>query len=230
MTTKLEVYNFALLNLGERKLASLTEARHPRYVFDDLWTTVTGYCLAQAMWKFALRATLSLTRTDGYFNFTYSYAKPSDIILPLCLSEFIGGEQLYNDVIDIGGFWYANVATLFARYTSNDATAGGMLLSGWTEGFTAYVAAALARRACLSVTSSKGLYDRVMQMEGEYYLAAASTDAVALTRGPLSFNAEARNRLAENREMQDAHLLPFAMHPIAVSRLNLGRPTDGGQE
>ena len=41
MATKLGLYNRALRVLGETKLSSLSEAREPRYILDDIYARTT---------------------------------------------------------------------------------------------------------------------------------------------------------------------------------------------
>ena len=57
MTDKLSIYNGALNILGERKLASETENREPRYQLDDIWDNdMVDRCLQMGQWNFAARS------------------------------------------------------------------------------------------------------------------------------------------------------------------------------
>lgn len=219
MTTQLIVYNLALLNLGERRLASLTEPREPRRVLDDLWPIVSGYCLAQGMWAFALRDSDALAQVAGAAGYEHGYTKPADMIHLQVMADVI---QLYpqidRDFLDLGATIYTHTATLFCRYSSNDVTSGGMNLAVWTDNFTYYVAAALARFACVRVTGSSERYNQLCELEDDLYLTAYQLDSVHMMQGQLPFNAEARNKLgSEALTMGDA-LLPFAAYRRAMSR------------
>ena len=56
MTDKLSIYNGALSILGERRLASLTENREPRYKLDDVWdNNFVRRLLQMGQWQFAQR-------------------------------------------------------------------------------------------------------------------------------------------------------------------------------
>ena len=56
MPSQLSIYNGALSILGERKLASLTENREPRYKLDDVWgNDLIRRVLQMGQWNFAKR-------------------------------------------------------------------------------------------------------------------------------------------------------------------------------
>jgi len=57
MATKLGLFNGALLMLGERSLATLTENREPRRLLDIVWDGGgVRTCLEAGIWNFAVRA------------------------------------------------------------------------------------------------------------------------------------------------------------------------------
>ena len=72
MTTQLDLYNGALLQVGERFLASLTEQREPRRLLDQVWAANgVKTCLEEGQWPFAMRTVQvdydpSITPTFGY--------------------------------------------------------------------------------------------------------------------------------------------------------------------
>jgi hypothetical protein len=56
--SRLSIYNGALRECQERKLASLSEDREPRRVLDDVWNDGDGllrFVLRQKQWRFARR-------------------------------------------------------------------------------------------------------------------------------------------------------------------------------
>jgi hypothetical protein len=156
MTTKLQVYNNALLLLGERKLASLTENRKPRRVLDQLWDSdfVKG-CLEAGLWNFATRtiqSEYSPSITPG-FGYRYAHDKPTDWVRTsaLSISEYFTDPLMAYQ--DESAYWFTDQETLFIRYVSDDA-AYGSDLSIWPESFSSYVEAELAARAAKSFTQS----------------------------------------------------------------------------
>ena len=57
MTTRLEIYNSALMICADRTLASLNENREPRRLLDIVFDNGgIDACLEKGQWKFAMRA------------------------------------------------------------------------------------------------------------------------------------------------------------------------------
>ena len=83
-TTKLLIYNDALMICGERKLASLTEDREPRHLLDHVWdNNGVDACLEQAQWHFAMK-TVRLDYDPSVtpeFGYNRAFEKPSDWII-----------------------------------------------------------------------------------------------------------------------------------------------------
>jgi hypothetical protein len=156
LTSKLAVFNAALLILGERKLSSLSENREPRRALDDAWDSATDYCLEMGFWNFAMRAvqadsSASVTPTFGY---NYAFTKPSDFVRTYQLGSTETFEPPLMDIVDEPNYWFANIDPLYVKYVSNDAAYGGDL-SIWSETYADYVATRLAVRTCKRITGSK---------------------------------------------------------------------------
>lgn len=157
MTTKLLVYQEALLCLGERKLASISEDVEARRVLDTVWDGGTvNYCLEQGFWKHAMR-TQGVTYdpdTDVEFGYNYAFNQPSDFIRLAAISN---DERLSVPLLDYrhdADLFFADSDTLYLRYVSNDSQYGGDL-SLWPESFKEYVGAYMAWKACTRLTQSK---------------------------------------------------------------------------
>lgn len=155
MTSKLALYNDALLVLGGRKIASLSEAREPRRALDDAYDGSMSYCLEQGFWNFAMRAvqidsSASVTPTFGY---QYAFAKPSDFIRMYRQSTVATLDVPLLDVVDEPNYWFANCDPLYVKYVSN-STAYGMDLSLWPETFADYVSLRLALKTCKRITGA----------------------------------------------------------------------------
>lgn len=156
MATQLGLYNASLKILGEPKLASLSEAREPRYALDDVYSEVTLFCLEEGQWWFARReASISADATAPSFGYQYRFAKPTDWVRTMAMSanEFFNDALL--DMSDQPAWWYANVNPLYVAYVSNDATSYGMLLSQWPATFARYVEYELAYRICMQITHGR---------------------------------------------------------------------------
>lgn len=177
MTSKLALYNLALRHLGESKLQSLSEAREPRYVFDDLYDHATSYCLGRASWNFAMRA-VSMTESGTItptFGYTYAFEKPSDWVKTYQVS----GEPTFRwplqEFVDEAGVIYANCTPLYLKYISSDASYG-MNLAAWPENFTYFVSQHLASLGW-KIANDKDLRDALKKEAKRSCAVAASSDA-----------------------------------------------------
>ena len=93
MTDRLSIYNLAMLNMGERPLASLTEDREPRRIMDQIWNTGgVQTCLEEGQWFFAMRTSQIDYDTDVQppFGYNRAFSKPDDWLLTcgVCSDEF----------------------------------------------------------------------------------------------------------------------------------------------
>lgn len=178
MASKLGLYNSALLILGERRLASLSEAREPRRRLDDAYDDAVAYCLEVGFWNFAMRAvqadsSASVTPTFGY---TYAFTKPGDFVR---LYQMGGSETMDPPLltfVDEPNYWFANVDPLYVKYVSND-TAYGLDLSIWSETFADYVAHRLAVKTCKGITGKMPDAD-MLALEKKALAIARSKDAM----------------------------------------------------
>src|SRR3990167_4602971 len=145
MTTKLLLYNEALVHLGQRRLLSLNDRLDARRALDDVWDSTIAYCLEQGFWNFAIRSALidASTSVTPSFGYTYAAAKPSDWIRTFEVSVTGRLDQPLLQFNDESGYWYCDYDPIYVRYISND-TAYGFDLSQWPKSYTNYVAHRLA--------------------------------------------------------------------------------------
>lgn len=147
-TTRLELYNGALLLCGSRAIASLTEDREPRRILDQVWDdNAVRYCLEQGQWWFAMRTQQLEYDPDTLPQFGYSRAfnKPDDWVLTsaVCSDERFSAPLLAYDDTDIN--WYADLDTIYVKYVSDDDDYGNNL-SKWPQTFAEYAQAFLASK------------------------------------------------------------------------------------
>ena len=192
MTTRLRVYNGALLLCGETRLASLDENREARYALDEVWNNGGAeYCLEQGQWKFATR-TSKFTYDAAIapdFGYRRGFTKPSDWLATsaLCTDEYLNSPLL--DYADEAGFWYADYDDLYIAYVSNDADFGGDLTK-WPATFADYVSAHFAYRVLPNLTgANEDRLDYIRKEGDRRLLAAKNADARS---GPTKFPAPGR--------------------------------------
>lgn len=167
MATVLGLYNAALMEIGEGTLASVSEARKPRYVLDTVYSNVLATCLEAGEWNFAIReVTLAYDSTiTPEFGFPYVFAKPSDWVRTSALAANdtytppLADHEYKDDV----NYWSAGVTPLYVRYVSN-STDWGLNLSNWPMAFQRFVEVALADRIVMAITQNSTDKDRLERL------------------------------------------------------------------
>ena len=141
MTDQLSIYNGALTILGERKLASLTENRPPRYKLDDIWDNdFRERVLQHGQWNFAARAVQLEASPSVTPSFGYQFAFDKDVdfvrTMMVCYDEYFNIPiTRYSDEAK---WWFCDAEVIYAKYVSKDIQ-WGLDLSLWPENFTEYV-------------------------------------------------------------------------------------------
>jgi hypothetical protein len=196
MADKLQVYNGALLHLGGKTLASLTEERKSRRILDALWAAgAVRYCLEQGYWNFAVR-TIKIEATPSLepdFGFRYAFTKPLDFVqlVSISLDEY----QLIplNNFTDEQQYWFADHDILYISYVSDDVTYGNSL-GNWTESFTRFVELYLAYRAAPQITHEQTIIRDIEDKMKRAMLSAKTKDAVnqGAKETPMGILASAR--------------------------------------
>ena len=187
-TSRLEIYNDALVICGERVLASLTEDRKPRRLLDHVWDNDgVDACLERGQWKFAMKAVRLDFDTDVVTDYGYSkpFSKPTDWVLTsaVCSDEFFTAPLLkYTDEND---YWYAEIDIIYVKYVSN-ATDYGLDLSLWPATFADFVAGHFAKKIIRSLTQDAEVKAEVNKEYKERMMLAKNNDAMA---GPQQFPA-----------------------------------------
>jgi hypothetical protein len=152
-TSRLQIYNDALLLLGQRSIASLTVNEEGRRLLDQVWngsglnTGGVQACLEQGQWKFATRSSKFEYNTDVTPDFGYQFVfdKPSDWLetVAVCTDEYFLAPLLQYS--DENQFWMASVNPLYIKYVSSDADYGGNLAI-WPVSFREFVVAYFASK------------------------------------------------------------------------------------
>lgn len=156
-TNRLKIYNGACLLLGELRLSSLTEDREVRYLLDEVYNDEgIRYCLEQAQWYFAMRATrLDFNPSvEPAWGYKRAFTKPDDWVATSGIWE---DEYLTFPLIgyaDEAGFWYADREEIYVKYVSDDVNFG-LDFARWPSAFTDYVKAYFAGRVVHKIPGSQ---------------------------------------------------------------------------
>lgn len=179
MATKVGVINRALVELGHRQLADTGEAVEAGRLATLVYDQVVSECLSVGSWNFAME-TIKATADTGVtpnFGFTEVFAKPSDWLRTIGVSEDENFSapliQYYDDV----NYWSANSSPIYVRYVSDD-TGLGYELTRWPPAFTRFVELEIADRLCMKVTQSASLKEQISDARDKARLRALNQDAM----------------------------------------------------
>lgn len=184
MTTKLEIYNLALLQLKASPLASLTEKVEARRVLDALWPTVVSGMLEDGFWKFAIRSVQigqdpAITPNFGY---SMAFSLPDDWVRTYSISLSETFEPFLDDWIEESGSFWANAGPIYVRYISNSDANYGMDMDRWTTRFVTALAFRLAWRASPKAAGTSDNFNE--KLEADYARALSQAKAFEALRDP----------------------------------------------
>lgn len=181
-TDRLGLYNGALRECQERKLASLSENREPRRLLDDIWAEGQGLVravLQVGQWRFARRTVELSPEPDIETSFGYqnTFAEPDDFVrtCALCSDPMLHSPLLAYQVEN--GFWYADIDPLYVSYVSSDVAYGGDLTK-WPPNFVLYVETHMASLITGRLTGSKADRNDLLKLAEMRKRAALNTDAM----------------------------------------------------
>jgi len=188
-TSRLKIYNDALILCGERTLSALTENREGRYLLDQVWDNDgVRFCLESGQWRFASR-TIQIDYDPGItpdFGYSRAFEKPSDWCATTAISEdeYLNSNLLnYNDE---AGYWYADVDTIYVRYVS-DHVDWGNDLSKWPAHFSKYVSGYFASQIALKITSDPDKQKLILDLSEKAMNEAKNHDSMG---DPVKFPPE----------------------------------------
>lgn len=185
---KLSLFNGALLECGERALASLSENIEARRLLDRAWESSDGainYCLGQGQWRFATRSielasSVSVTPSFGYQK---AFAIPDDHVrtVKLCSDEYMNAPLLQYSTEQ--SYFFSDLDPIYLSYVSNDAAYGGDY-SLWPDDFTRYVELYLATKVAKKLIQSDEDRKTLFALARKALVDAKSSSAM---EGPTTF-------------------------------------------
>lgn len=197
-TSRLAIYNDALLLAGGRSLSALTENVETRRVLDQVWNNDgVKYCLEKSLWKFAMR-TIRLDYDPDIepdFGLRRAFAKPSDWVgtAALCSDEYFRVPiTRYEDEAD---YWYAEEDQIYVRYVSSDDNYG-LNLARWPRIFTEFVAAHFAEKTVLKISNDENRLAKILAVAKKLLLDAKNNNLLA---EPTRFPAQGGWSRSRNR-------------------------------
>jgi hypothetical protein len=179
MTTKLRVWNGAMVSLGHRRLVDTGEVVEAARELTAVWDQVVGECLAAGSWNFAME-TVKATADTGVtpeFGFPEVFAKPSDWVRTFAVSDDEYFSRPLLHYYDDSTFWSAETSPIYVRYVSND-TGLGLDLTRWPAKFARYVELEAASRIAYKVTQSDSVVERMEKTRDKARREALNHDAM----------------------------------------------------
>ena len=188
MTTKLSVFNSALVSLGNSPLASTSDNVPARKTLDSVWDDCLAYMIEAGMWKFAARAQV-LTGGTSQGNSTSAigmhiqYNLPSDYVRIINISD---NNRFRPTLLD----WkieqnqiYCDASQVYIEFVSN-STAAGYASTNWTPAFTKAMSDELALRAApLLLAASMGKIEQLEKKAKRSMFIAKQRDAMQNPEG-----------------------------------------------
>jgi hypothetical protein len=205
VTTKLDLFNGALLICGERFLNSLTEEREPRRLLDNVYDQQDGVkaCLEEGQWYFAMR-TVQIDYDSGIepdFGYRRGFTKPDDWVITsaVCTDPYFRNPLLRY--ADEAGYWYSDLDTMYVRFVS-DLTTYGRDMNKWPKKFLEFVEAHFASKIIHKIKNSEEERERVLKIRKDALREAKNNSLMA---EPTKFPAvgswvRSRNRFPGRRD------------------------------
>jgi hypothetical protein len=179
VATKLAVWNAALNEIGDYELADTGEAIDAGRVLAARWDRVVADCLASGSWNFAME-TIRADADTGVtpeFGFRQVFAKPSDWVRTIGVSEDEYFSFPLLHYYDDASYWSSDNSPVYIRYVSDD-TGLGLEMTRWPAAFTRFVELELAHRSCLRINQSGSLKDAIGKERDKARKAALNQDAM----------------------------------------------------
>jgi hypothetical protein len=205
MPDKLSLYNGALLECGERALASLSENGETRRLLDRAWDAgALDFVLSAGQWRFAARTVELVASPDVTppFGYAKAYEKPVDMLrtISMCSDEFLTSPLLSYSVEQ--NYVFSDAEPIYWQYVSNDAAYGGDM-SLWPTDFIEYVHAYLASKIIKKLNQSESDRKTIYALLDRRLRDAKSSDAMESPTKFLPMGSWVRARLGGGRSHLD---------------------------
>ncbi|MEO1159241.1 MAG: hypothetical protein AAFW74_02150 [Pseudomonadota bacterium] len=171
-TTKLEIYQRAILHCKQTPVTSLGENNEARRLCDLHYAPMLQSLMEAGFWTHAMR-TARITENDSItpaFGYAYVHDIPADFVrkYSVSASETLDPPLDYHSdgsaYLIEGGYLWSDVTPHYLRYTSNDA-AYGLDLGRWPERLTEAACTELACRIAPKLTGSSELQGNLMSLK-----------------------------------------------------------------
>jgi hypothetical protein len=141
MATKLQLYNKALIKVGETVLATIVDDRPSRYSLDAVWDlNAVNRCLEAVKPRFAATTIASTGLASAVVSLAFEHTLPADYVTIVGVYSDAELDQEVSRYIEDGGSVFSDYQTLYIRYINSSVTE-----ADFTPGFADVVSLYLAR-------------------------------------------------------------------------------------
>lgn len=179
MTNKLSLWNGCLGALGHNRLSDTGDGVEAARELTVVHDQVVAECLAAGSWNFATE-TIEAAADTGItpeFGFPKVFAKPSDWVRTVGISEDEYFSLPLLHYYDDDTFWSADSTPIYVRYVSDD-TGLGLDIARWPANFTRFVELELAARTCMRITQNASMLEGVEERRDKARRRALNFDAM----------------------------------------------------
>ena len=179
MTTRLNLYNSALLYCSEPPLASLEDETVARRVLDAVWDDgAVDKILAEGLWNNALRARSLAADPElaPAFGQAHAFRQPDDFVRLAAIALDPHMNQPLTGYLEEAGYWFADAEPVYVSYVSNDGAYGGDL-SRWPPALAEAAARWIASVAAHGFNKAETQIQRMEQSAREAFVIARGRDA-----------------------------------------------------
>lgn len=182
MASQLEIANWALMLLGQKRLSSLSDDNEKAENILAGWDMLRDRALRRQAWHFAIeRVSLAADADAPEWGFDYQYSLDGDVVKVLQVSEFYPGPDLSDNRDADTGLYriekrkiLTNLgAPLAVKWVVNSVDIGE-----WDASFAAAFAADIADYLEPRITQSDATAQRIAAWRAEAMVEANATNAI----------------------------------------------------
>ena len=171
-TTKLEIYQRAILHCKQTPVTSLSENNEARRLCDIHYAPMLQSLMEAGFWTHAMR-TARITVNDSVtpaFGYAYAHDVPADFVrrYTVSASDTLDPPLDYQSdgraYLIEGGYLWSDVTPLYLRYTSKDSSYG-LDLARWPERLTEAACTELAYRIVPKLSGSSEQRGELMRLK-----------------------------------------------------------------
>lgn len=177
--TKIGLFNRALLALGHNQLSDTGETVESGRALNAVYNQVVQECLSAGSWNFAMETIKAVADTGvtPAFGYTEVFAKPSDWVRTIGVSQDENFCTPLLQYYDDASFWSADSSPIYVRYVSND-TGLGYELTRWPAMFIRFVELELAARVAMKLTANAAFEEAIEKKRDMARRRALNQDAM----------------------------------------------------